>query len=964
MKKILISILTCFALCCPAASAWGGWMEYGAEQYESSGITVNYICRGISSVEDGRGIIVTAVAGDAETIIEVVDIDAETLLHTFHTGITGTMWYGCAAPDGTVYCCVGRSLIVYSPETKSITNAGYVPTTWSGNSNGIVAAEDGTVYGVTSAYGYVYQYKDGAISPLYRLPNVYAMGGVAVLDGYVYAGGAYNGGDGASTYVYKINPSTGAAEPVSNPLPEPISAVGHIYACGDHIIAQLTGYSGEKHAYFYNTKTGRWLDKTIDFNENGMSDPCGGKLFYLSGGIYHGIDVQTLEITDYPTLTGGNYHRGNGLPVTCEAFAGECFVNAQYNGNLYVISPEEGKTKHLNVALEEAPAQRRIARVGADGKVYVTAFMGSEGVQYDPETGTKNRFYIGQGEGAVSYGGKLYIGVYPGAEIWELDMEKPFENNVNPRLVYDIGDEQDRPFAMDVADGKLIVGTLPASGKSGGALTVIDLNTYEGSTYRNIIPGHSILTAAHKGHIIYCGTTVCGGAGSEPADGAAHVFSVDMDTGAVIRDVEFSLPGVSADIGAVHGLRISPYDGMLYGAVQGADFVMDPDTLEIVRYNVYSDDFEVADGPTSQIWHEYYMEFYDGYLFRTNVIIEPETLEIVDSAPEGRQFAGISGGKAYFVDANTDIYSIPIQKNNIRGMFWDFDDASDTPAGFAVNNKDIYRYHTQAGPSGTAGDRGFGWVISIGVGMGDKVINRYTNGFNILRDEIGTDYLNNTTIAVDMDFMIKNDALTAYLICPRFGAQSGFDCAVSLEGGRIYAGGQMVGTCGKDEWHNIAAVYTLSDTEGVTYDVYYDEKLVAAGLKSDSELTRAGVSCFCILTNADTTPEAFSQSNRYDTRNEILYIDNLYIGENTKNVGRAASFSAQDGYVSVNGGAYGGAASVFAAQYADGRLTALEETVLEPGPRETLKAGIPSGARVFVWDSAEGMRPLFDSETR
>lgn len=961
MKKIFFSIIMCFAIFCTTAFAWGSGMEYGSEKFEGSGITVNYICRGISSVEDGSAIIVTAVAGSAETIIEVVSIDEERLLHTFHTGITGTMWYGCADSAGNVYCCVGRSLLIYSPETKTITNAGYVPTTLSGTSNGITAA-DGAVYGVTSAYGHVYQYKDNAISQLYKLPGVYSMGGVAALGGYVYAGGTYSGSDGASTYLYKIDAATGAAETVSNPLSENIYAVGHIYACGDYIIAQLTGYSGAGHAYFYNTKTGQWLDKTIDFNENGMSDPCGGKLFYLSGGIYHGIDIETLEVIDYPTLTGGNYHRGNGLSVTCKAFSGECFVNVQYNGNLYVLSPEEGKIKHLDVALEEAPALRRISRVGSDGKVYVTAFMGSEGIQYNPADGTKNSFYIGQGEGAVCSGDKMYIGVYPGAEIWELDMTEPFVNKVNPKLIYDIGDEQDRPFGMDVVNGKLIVGTLPASGKSGGALTVIDLNTYNTVTYRNIIPGNSVLTVTHKDNIIYCGTTVCGGAGSEPASGAAHVFGFDADTGQVISDTEFSLPNVSVNIGAVHGLRISPYDGMLYGAVSGADFVMDPQTLEIVRYNIYSDSFEVAEGVTTQLWHEYYMEFYDGYLFRTNSIIKPETLEITDSMPKDYQFAGIYDGRSYFVDGNTDIYSVSVSINNTRGVFWRFDDTSDTPEGFTVNNKDIYRYHTQTGPSDKKSDLGFGWVIGIGVGRGEKSIGKYTNGFNILKNEIGTDYINNTTVAVDMDFMIKNDALTAYLICPRFGAQNGFGCAVSLEDGCIYAGGELIGTCKKDEWHSIAAVYTLSDTNGVTYDVYYDEKLAAPGLRSNSELTRAGVSCFCILTGADTTDEAFVLNNRYDGRQEIIYIDNLYIGENTDNVGREISFQVQEA-AAVNGGAYGGTVSLFTAVYENGALAGVEEKKLELAPRETVLAELPDGAKVFVWDSAGGMRPQLNSKT-
>ena len=167
MKKTIIYAILAFCLTSVTAYAFTEPISFGGAAYESDGITVNYICRGISSIEDGNPIIVTAVAGNSETIIQIVDINAEKLLRTFHTGISGTMWYGCADSDGNVYCCVGRNLLVYSPDDKTIVNAGYVPTTWSGASNGIAAAEDNTVYGVTSAYGYVYSYKTVSYTHLY-----------------------------------------------------------------------------------------------------------------------------------------------------------------------------------------------------------------------------------------------------------------------------------------------------------------------------------------------------------------------------------------------------------------------------------------------------------------------------------------------------------------------------------------------------------------------------------------------------------------------------------------------------------------------------------------------------------------------------------------------------------------------------------------------------------------------------
>ena len=954
MKRAIILILI-FILSLPVSGfSWYEHGIYGDMTYETDGITVNYICRGISSVEDGKPIIVTAVEGAAETIIEVADIDGEKLLRTFNTGITGTMWYGCADSKGNVYCCIGRNIVIYSPVTKTIKNAGYVPTTWSGTSNGIVAACDDIVYGVTSAYGNVYKCENGVISTLYTLPNVYSMGGIAVIDDYIYAGGTYNGTDKGSTYVYRINRFTNQVDTLPNPLLENISSVGHIYACGRYVIAQLSGYSRVKKAYFYDTQTGAWLDKTIEFNENGMSDPCGGKLFYVSGGIYHGIDIETLEITDYPNISG-YYHRGNGMAVRCEGFSGECFVNIQYNGNLYVISPEDNQVKHLDIELVGAPAERRISRVGSDGKVYVTAFMGSDGICYDPDTKQKQQFSIGQGEGAVSYNGKMYIGVYPGGLIYELDMDGDYISGQNPKLICDIGEDQDRPFGMDIVGDKLVVGTLPAAGKVGGAVTIIDLSNYSAKTYRNIIPGHSVLTVTHKDNKIYCGTTVCSGSGTVPAQGGAHVFCIDADTGEAINDTEFCVPGVNVDIGAVHGLRISPYDGKLYGAAAGIDFVMDPDTLELLDYNVYSENFDVASGASTQIWHEYYMEFYGGYLFRTNAVIDPNTMDIVDSLDTSAQFAGIAGSKAYFVSGDTSVYSVDI--NLSLEWSWDFDNIDDLPEGFTVNNENIYRYDDQTGPSAEMSDRGFGWVIGIGVGKGDGVIGKYTNGFNILKSEIGEKYLNNTKIAVNMDFMIKNDSMTAYLVCPRFGQGNTFGCQVQLENGVITAGGQRIGTLAKDEWHNIGVVYTLSETDGVVYDVYYDGNLAASGLKDNSDIAKSGVSCFCILTNAYTSDEDYLISNRFDTRGEKLYIDNLYIGENTDNVRRECSYYQIDDSVIINAGAYDAKGVLISASYDENTLLGVSMDNIELEAREKFVCDITNNQRIFFWDSTENMKP-------
>lgn len=971
MKKLISVLLSTVLAFSPGlAHAWGDEISYGSAEYQSDGITVNYICRGISSYEDGQGIIVTAVEGADETILQVVGIEEEKVLHVFSPGVTGTMWYGCAAEDGTVYCCIGRNLVIYNPATKTAKNAGYAPTTWSGNSNGIIAASDGAVYGVTSNYGNVYQYKDEKISTLYSVPNVNAMGGIAEVDGAIYFGGAYTGTDGAGTSVCRMNLSDRSVSTISNPLSENIRAVGQMYACGDYLIVQLTGYSGTKHAYFYHPKTNTWLSgKTIDFQANGMTDECGGKLFYLNGGKYYGIDTKTLEITSYPKL-GGSYQRGNGLPIRYSGFLGECFVNVQYNGNLYVLSPEEQKEKHLNVSLAEAKMHRRISKTGQDGRVYVTGFMGSSGIAYDPETGEKEPFYMAQGEGAVSTADKMYIGCYTGAEIYELDMSKPYstaKNGGNPKLIFDIGQDQDRPFGMDVAGNKLLVGTLPKAGTLGGALSVIDLTTKNGTTYRNLVQDQAILTVTHQDNTVFCGTTVCGGSASTPTTTTAHVFSFNLKNRKIIRDVEISIPGVDIPIGAVHGLKISPYDGKLYGSAAGVDFVMNPDTLEIERYHLTGEGFEEGKKVSSlQLWHEYAMEFYNGYLFRTNQILDPETLEALATAPLDGQFAGIIDGAAYFVTANTDIYKIPIEENKILGKRWTFDSGAALPEDFTKKNKDVPRVE-RTGASGNADDKAFGFLIGIGNGYGSTELTCYTNGYDILKEEIGENYWNDTTICMNVDFQVQNIDLHAHLLCPTFGAptKSGFygglngeqyAAPVSIREGTVYAGGQAIGSYQANEWHNVGAVYRVSPEQGVSFDVWYDGKRVAENLTVTSDVAKLGISCFSIPAGANSPKDG---APRFDTRGEYLYLDNLYIGHNTDNVTGDASYTReQDGTLRLNGGAYGGKVQLIFPDYENGRLSSVSSAFWELNPRETSNISFPEDFSCLVWKNYQTMQPV------
>ncbi|MBP3362167.1 MAG: copper amine oxidase N-terminal domain-containing protein [Clostridia bacterium] len=680
-KRILCIILSVLMLSGMAYAEEENKIRYGKPELLSGpALTAAYIERSLTSYEDGRPIALVSVNAANKAITQIIDINAEKIIHTFDLDFTGYCYWGCVSEDGVIYYTVGNKVVQYDPREKVPVLLGTAPTYRSSNINGMSwDEEEDVLYGGVPNTGNIFRcnpknHEMTTVATLY--PECYSTSRPASLGEYLYIGGTYSKSDGGGTHVYRLNKSSGEMTALPDPVSTPIHTVGSLYTAGKYIFADVDGVN-----YIWNTETEAWEDVTFRYKTSGLTDIFEGKYYFLWDDCFHSIDIETLEIVDYPDLRYGSHLRGNGYFIQYDDpdFPGYSFLTAQYNGNIYIFNTTTSKFKRLDVTLKGAPQERRVSSVECDDRVYVMSFKGSRGAAVDCTDGSIDYYTAGQGEGVTSNPetGKIYTGNYSGAFIYEMDSDRDYtetagdiHSDTNPRLWGYVGENQDRPFGMDIADNKLIVGTLAKSNEISGALTVIDLETYESDVYKDVIENQGLLSVTHKDNIIYGGTTVTGGANSTPKANAAVVFAFDLDTRKVIRSTEIKIPGINGNISAVHGVKIGP-DGMLYGAVAGADFVMNPETLDIVRYNVYGTDFEVNAGANSQVWHEYKMVFdkKSGYLFRLGAIIDPETLEIVAQCPEINgeipQFAGLdSTGNAYFVTWNTAVYKVPVIRGN------------------------------------------------------------------------------------------------------------------------------------------------------------------------------------------------------------------------------------------------------------------------------------------------------------
>ncbi|WMT39887.1 hypothetical protein RE628_21405 [Paenibacillus sp. D2_2] len=297
--------------------------------------------------------------------------------------------------------------------------------------------------------------------------------------------------------------------------------------------------------------------------------------------------------------------------------------------------------------------------------IYV-GLSGGNGAVFDPRTNQSTGFLLGQAEGIISVGNKVYYGIYPGGDIYEVDITGGKMSD--PKLLFKIGSDQDRPYKMEYADGKLLIGTIPDYGKLGGALTIYDIATGDKQVYRDIIKDHSIVGLAYKDGKIYGSTTKYGGLNTDPPTNNPEVFVWDIEKKTMTMHKPLT---ALKDLGThrmISGLTFGP-DGLLWGGVDGIVFALNPNDLSIVKQkNIYPDVKDYG------MWRPYYFHWgEDGLLYaglaNRMTVIDPNTLDYRSLTPSNFEMSYMTLAKdaegheqIYYTD-NTKLMMIPITES-------------------------------------------------------------------------------------------------------------------------------------------------------------------------------------------------------------------------------------------------------------------------------------------------------------
>lgn len=622
--------------------------------------------------ENGKDVVYTTANGG---LFNVIDVKNNTVLFNAQLGKVSQVWTHIIAPDGTVYIAGlaegnAGQLWSYSPATKSVKNLGIPDAShqfWSSTTD-----DDGNVYIGTykEKEGKIFKY-DVTQQKFIDLGKVDAEGDASYVRSLTYHNGYLYAGLGVTGSVYRINTETLEKENITKNVAditgktlEEMQFAYDMEVAGNYLFVRFSGVSA---ILLYDLTTQEWVDRVIggikgdgsedDFGAFGYSQLAvnDGKTYVINERHILEVDVNTLETRE----TGIRYPagwRGSAFVDFGDNNSDLRLVTVKRSGEIMTVDLDAQKIIDLPLAMNgNLPLALHSLGLGPDGNLYMTTYPGGpKGARYNTKTGEVTTYSQGQAEGMIAGNGSdMYFGIYSGASIQKMNTD-----TLEVKTLFNLYDEyeQDRPYIMKFENEKLLIGTIPYYQKLGGTLTIYDPITGARETHRNIVQDQSIVGLAYKDGKIYGSTTIRGGLDIEPTAKKAKMFVWDVAGKKKITEFELDFPELDAPP-MISGLTFDE-DGLLWGAVDGIIFAMNPDTYEIVKSkNLY------PNIKNRGMWRPVHILFGEDGLLYTDIggklaVVDPKSddlkhVSLIESGPEV-SFIEL----AYDNEGNQNIYFI------------------------------------------------------------------------------------------------------------------------------------------------------------------------------------------------------------------------------------------------------------------------------------------------------------------
>ncbi|MBD1380482.1 hypothetical protein [Metabacillus arenae] len=583
------------------------------------------IFNGAVGKEDGHHVMYTTTKGFPAKL-NVLDLNDYKLLRTIDLEGAENTWAHEVLPNGDLYIATiggGAKLWKYSPVTKKAAVVASFPGETFPFS--ITSDSAGNVYVGTYPSGKVFQYKPesnevidygrmiGEISQEY-------IRSLAIVNETIYSGTGHG-------KIIKYNTETGEKSDIAEELGEP----GHVYdlnSVDDRYL--FARFELSSNGYLYDTQTQEWLDIVIP-NVRGLhveEESLNNKVYFMTtNNELKLIDLTTLKIESAGIQYESGFRGVDWVEFNTPELPGKSLVTINFSGYVAILNLETKKVVKLPSLVKGTPTVMQAIEKGPGGKLYISGMQTGKGAIYDPATGTKKSFNLGQGDSMGVFGDKMLMGVYPEGDIREYDPALE-PSSSNPKRLFTLGEEQNRISDIESAEGKAFIGSIPFYGELGGALTVYDpasSDEQKHKVFRNVVEDQSVMSLAYKEGKVFGSTTINGGLGVEPTAQEAKIFVWDVKNEKKIKEVSLAVEGIEKPE-AIGELSFGP-DGLLWGAVKNAIFALNPETLEVVKSKKLYPDGSLPFG----VWHSIALEWSKGLLyagFSGNLTaIDSDTLE-------------------------------------------------------------------------------------------------------------------------------------------------------------------------------------------------------------------------------------------------------------------------------------------------------------------------------------------------
>ncbi|WP_159621103.1 hypothetical protein [Ruania rhizosphaerae] len=304
----------------------------------------------------------------------------------------------------------------------------------------------------------------------------------------------------------------------------------------------------------------------------------GTAIFSTGGGGLLIYDTATNSFTSTDITIGG--YLSNGV---VDSSSGTSLLYGTSASGVFVADLEAEELLSANPVEFAQPTLIQKLFAGPDNTVWASGYMvGLSQVDKDGDTHgpTMQR---GQFESAAIRDGQLYLGAYGEARFDRLDPAtyEPADPSTVPTLFTGVDFGQDRPFGMAYGPDRdeFYMGSVATYGETQGGVAIWDAATGEHEWLTSEIgQDENIVSVAYNpvDGLVYLGSTVDGGLGSDPSGNTAGKLIVfDPETRSVVTTID---PAGSEREG-ITGLMVDP-DGVVWGVAEEALFAYDPATGE------------------------------------------------------------------------------------------------------------------------------------------------------------------------------------------------------------------------------------------------------------------------------------------------------------------------------------------------------------------------------------------------